>query len=324
MHLARVQCDAVAMIATAAATRALPNPIVGTVDRRWAQDEPVMLSTHPAGPEAPFASLEDAISGASYMSRSGKHSESTFVDREATFVVTKEGDAFRATRLLVPVWKNSLGADRVVDTALLRTANPAANGSGVAVDFEVVRAGRWGGTDTKDARGTLTLDVSLGAVAMVGNGWAFVDGQVRDAEARDPFPPPPPPPPPPPASTVLSEAVDNVRKSIQLIETVPVTDKGDASTKDARIGAYNANMAAQNVIEDVFLREDIDAALVSTLREADAHLEDANWQLAKKPSPDGRFTGVDIPGALRDSHAALDLLTGVVNALPADGAQPST
>ncbi len=31
-------------------------------------------------------------------------------------------------------------------------------------------------------------------------------------------------------------------------------------------------------------------------------------------SPDGRFTGVDIPGALRDSHAAIDVLKQI--ALP--------
>ena len=41
---------------------------------------------------------------------------------------------------------------------------------------------------------------------------------------------------------------------------------------------------------------------------ADAQLEDANWQLAKKPSPDGRFNGVDIPGAMRDTEAALATL----------------
>ncbi|MCW2921561.1 MAG: hypothetical protein JWL76_1435 [Thermoleophilia bacterium] len=304
------------MIANLAAVTALPNQRVGTIDRPWRQDEPVFLSTQQAGPESAFATLEDAITGASYMSQTGKHSQNTFTDREATFVVTKQGDAFRAARLLVPVWKNHFGTDQAVDTALLRTANPSATGNGVALDFEIVRKGSYGSNETKDARGTLRLDASLGALAVVGNGWAFVDGEVRDAEAKDPFPPPPPPPPPPPAGGVLREAVDHVTQSIELIETVPVSDKGDASTKDARIGAYNANMAAQNVIEDVFLREDVDHKLVSTLREADAHLEDANWQLAKKPSPDGRFTGVDIPGALRDSHAALDLLTGVIEALP--------
>ena len=53
-------------------------------------------------------------------------------------------------------------------------------------------------------------------------------------------------------------------------------------------------------------------AVVSELRKADAYLEDANWQLAKKPSPDGRFNGVDVPGAMRDTEAALDALSGVV------------
>jgi hypothetical protein len=71
-------------------------------------------------------------------------------------------------------------------------------------------------------------------------------------------------------------------------------------------------MDAQQVLEQHFQGED--AAVTSALRTADAHLEDANWQLAKKPSPDGRFNGVDIPGALRDSQAAVDLLDQLAHA----------
>jgi hypothetical protein len=69
-------------------------------------------------------------------------------------------------------------------------------------------------------------------------------------------------------------------------------------------------MDAQAALEPHFAGES--AGVTSTLRSADAHLEDANWQLAKKPSPDGRFTGVDVPGALRDSQAAVELLTKLV------------
>jgi hypothetical protein len=52
-----------------------------------------------------------------------------------------------------------------------------------------------------------------------------------------------------------------------------------------------------------------DASLVepevsSHIHQADARLEDAGWQLARKPSPDGRFNGIDLPGALRDTVEA--------------------
>ena len=139
-------------------------------------------------------------------------------------------------------------------------------------------------------------------------------------EAKDPFPPPPPPPPPPAPPKLrddVSAAIEQVKASIEKINTVPVTDKGDASTKDARIAAYNLNMDAQKYLERQFLREDQPADVVSQLRTADAKLEDANWQLAKKPSPDGRFTGVDIPGAMRDSNAAVDILTKLLETAPA-------
>ena len=102
--------------------------------------------------------------------------------------------------------------------------------------------------------------------------------------------------------------ISRCAKASPKIETVPVDDHGDAATKDARIAAYKLNMNAQNVLENEFLRDDRSDTQVSELRRADAFLEDANWQLAKKPSPDGRFNGVDIPGALRDSRQAIDVL----------------
>ena len=51
------------------------------------------------------------------------------------------------------------------------------------------------------------------------------------------------------------------------------------------------------------------------LSAADASLEDANWQLAKKPSPDGRFNGVDVPGAVSDTQHAVELLNGLLTSL---------
>jgi hypothetical protein len=151
-----------------------------------------------------------------------------------------------------------------------------------------------------------------------GSGWdTTLDRKINDVRlAADrlngvPTPPPLPPVTPPqgglaPVSSDAKDAAALVRQSIERIRTVPVSDKGDASTKDARIAAFNLNMQAQKLLEQHF--QFPDAAVTSQLHTADAHLEDANWQLAKKPSPDGRFTGVDIPGALRDSEAAAQIL----------------
>ncbi|MCW2923072.1 MAG: hypothetical protein JWM98_476, partial [Thermoleophilia bacterium] len=82
--------------------------------------------------------------------------------------------------------------------------------------------------------------------------------------------------------------------------------QGSEGTKDARIAAFHLNTSAQALLEPHFTGTD--AATLSVLRTADASLEDAAWQLAKKPSPDGRFNGVDIPGALADTQAALTAL----------------
>lgn len=160
-----------------------------------------------------------------------------------------------------------------------------------------------------------------------GSGWdTTLDRKIADVRAAaerlstdvPPAPPAPPAPPVPggPSSVAVdaARAAELVRQSIEKISTVPTTDKGDASTKDARIGAFNLNMEAQKVLEQYFGSDQApgrDAGspeVLSQMRAADAHLEDANWQLAKKPSPDGRFNGVDIPGALRDSQSAVAIL----------------
>ncbi|MCW2923205.1 MAG: hypothetical protein JWM98_609 [Thermoleophilia bacterium] len=137
--------------------------------------------------------------------------------------------------------------------------------------------------------------------------------------ASGPDSPPPAPPVTPPttppnggptaAQRDAQAAAALVQQSIDTIRTVPADDTGSEATKAARIAAFHLNLDAQAKLEPHFT--DGDAATVSTLRTADASLEDAAWQLAKKPSPDGRFTGVDIPGALRDSQAALDALARV-------------
>jgi hypothetical protein len=108
------------------------------------------------------------------------------------------------------------------------------------------------------------------------------------------------------ATADASRAAQLVRRSIDTIRTLPLDDRGSESTKATRLEAYNMNMAAQRLIEPHF--NGSNQWMGSQLRSVDTLLTDANWQLARKPSPDGRFNGVDVRGALRDSQSALDVL----------------
>ncbi|MCB0880073.1 MAG: hypothetical protein KDC46_13965 [Thermoleophilia bacterium] len=101
-------------------------------------------------------------------------------------------------------------------------------------------------------------------------------------------------------------ARDLVSRSLDVIRSMPANDRGSEQTKQARLDAFHLNKQAQDLLEPHF--DTADQATVSQLRTADASLEDAAWQLAKKPSPDGRFNGVDIPGAIRDTETALHVL----------------
>jgi hypothetical protein len=118
----------------------------------------------------------------------------------------------------------------------------------------------------------------------------------------------------------VTEAARLATAASDMLAGVPRDDVGAESTKDLRIRIYKTNMAAQSRIERQF-----DAGnpmdVVSALRTADASLEDANWQLAKKPSPDGRFNGVDVPGAVRDTATGVELLDKL---LASAGGVPST
>jgi hypothetical protein len=118
----------------------------------------------------------------------------------------------------------------------------------------------------------------------------------------------------------LTESSRLVARAVELLDTVPRSDTGAESTKDLRIRIFKTNLAAQARLERQ-LAAGNPQSVVSELRRADAHLEDANWQLAKKPSPDGRFTGVDIPGAIRDTAEGARIIDELLRAA---GGTPST
>jgi hypothetical protein len=242
--------------------------------------------------------------------------------------------------------KDLTGSDETI-TSMVAGRNPVGDGwgphlSGLAERMQTARdgflaakpadaelVGKLGKDVLKLAEASGSLSIMARQRATLSEGWSTVlDTAIADATAAaaalkpaDPHTPPTPPntPPAPPATPGLPGAVASdveraigfINQSISKIRTVPVSDHGDASTKDARIAAFNLNMEAQKALEPHFQGED--AGITSALRSADASLEDANWQLAKKPSPDGRFNGVDIPGALRDSQAAVDALAKLVN-----------
>jgi hypothetical protein len=108
------------------------------------------------------------------------------------------------------------------------------------------------------------------------------------------------------------ESAGRIQSLLDQFGSGALDDAAQAATKDARLGAYHLNLEAQGRLQPHF--DTLDAAITSKLRNADASLEDANWQLAKKPSPDGRFYGIDLPGSLRDTQSAIAVLRELVPA----------
>ncbi len=293
---------------------------VGELEIRFKRDEPLYLGSQ-AG--TGFTSLDDALSGAAGLSQ----------QQGGAFAVTRQGDTFSAHELMQPVWtkrfvrEDSFGADRAQIEVLGRADKPE-------FGFFKYRTNEYGRAD-QPRTGSIKLDANSGVEAIVGGSWALVDGVIRDVQAvrpkppidpkppvdpRPPVEPKPPVDPKPPVSsrTLVEDVTEGLRlasEAARIISTVSPTDKGDESSKAVRIKAFKTNMAAQERLERQM--QSTPADVVSTLRAADASLEDANWQLAKKPSPDGRFNGVDVPGAARDTQKAVDLLDTLLDTLVA-------
>ena len=111
------------------------------------------------------------------------------------------------------------------------------------------------------------------------------------------------------AATRADEAAVRIRALIDQFGEGSLDDAAQAASKDARIGAHRINMDGQGRLKKYVDGETlVDPSARSTILQGDAHLEDANWQLARKPSPDGRFNGIDLPGALADTLRASAIL----------------
>jgi hypothetical protein len=92
----------------------------------------------------------------------------------------------------------------------------------------------------------------------------------------------------------------------------PVTGTLLDETKDARLGAKHLNEEAQGRLQSHFDDADLQPAIESRLHLADGALEDSNWQLAKNPSPDGRFAGLDLAGSRNSLQSAMAVLSELV------------
>ncbi len=142
-------------------------------------------------------------------------------------------------------------------------------------------------------------------------------------EVPEPAPAPAPAPTPSPSPTPgvdpvvardVRRALEFLAKSEGSLASIPLDAQEAETWLPTRKSARQDNLDAQKLLEDRFLAAGTPQSVVSTLRRADATLEDVTWQIVGKPSPDGRFNGVDIPGAIRDTQAAIDLLEGLVGA----------
>jgi hypothetical protein len=106
----------------------------------------------------------------------------------------------------------------------------------------------------------------------------------------------------------VDETAGRIEQLIAAHGTGTMDDAVLAASKDARLGVRNVNLEAQARIQPHMEDSSLHASITSRLTNADATLEDVNWQVAKSPSPDGRFNGVDLNGALRDARAASSIL----------------
>jgi hypothetical protein len=107
----------------------------------------------------------------------------------------------------------------------------------------------------------------------------------------------------------VDETIGRIEQLIGAHGTGTMDDATLAVSKDARLGVRTVNLEAQARIQPHMDDRSLHASITSRLSNADATLEDVNWQVAKKPSPDGRFNGVDLNGALRDARAASSILS---------------
>jgi hypothetical protein len=289
---------------------------VGTLSARFKRDEPLLLGKQVG--ERGHASLEDALSGAAAIAQA--------TDR--TYAVRESQGEYVAHELLQPMWEKGFLKERVSGVGTSQLV-PIEGGSAPRFGFfKFIDGGYY--LDSSRRTGTVQLDPASGISAIVGGDWALVDGTVRGVEPRwpehprhpeptDPLPPTRPSDPVDPPATDrgivadVSESLRLAKEAARIIELLPSDDRGSESTKADRIKAFETNRGAQSRLERHF--DDRDTELVSLLRVADASLEDANWQLAKKPSPDGRFNGVDVPGALTDTQRAVELLGALVGKL---------
>jgi hypothetical protein len=116
-------------------------------------------------------------------------------------------------------------------------------------------------------------------------------------------------------AVAIQRVTDTTLKVDELIAahgSEPVTSALLDSTKDARLGAKHLNEEAQGRLQAHFADADLQPAIESKLHNADGALEDANWQLAKNPSPDGRFAGLDLAGSRRSLETAVAVLSEIV------------
>ncbi len=115
----------------------------------------------------------------------------------------------------------------------------------------------------------------------------------------------------------VDETIGRIEQLIANHGTDAMDDAALATSKDARLGVRDVNLEAQARVQPHMGDSSLHASITSRLKNADATLEDVNWQVAKKPSPDGRFNGVDLSGAARDARAASSILSELAPAIGA-------
>lgn len=283
---------------------AIANSVIGKVDVRMERDTPLFAGNQEGAPNG-YGTLTDAYKASSRLSLD--HSNAGLLIVSAG---TGADQRFFSYALQQPLWTKHELYEGVTSLATARFDQyPLSDGKLKFTSYDDYNQ------HSDDPIGKF--------VPSVPNFAAIVSGTLAITPAGASVVEPAAAPPDSALIAGLTEADRLLDKDLKILKTIPADKATDGAYTPVRKQVYDTNMAAQQQLEQQFQRPGIDPDAVSHMRRADANLEDANWQVVPKVSPDGRFHGIDIPGAIASTTEAKQIVSSYLADLLKQAEQPA-